>query len=233
MNFKWLNFKNFSFKNISFNNINKDKVSYQGMLLGSIAGLSTMVLLLLHSFTAETIELRLREDQMAGLDQVLPASSYQNDLLATLQQMLINEQNYTVFTGKDSEGMITGYAVQTDAKGFSGPITLLMGVDKDLNILGLRVLAHTETPGLGDKIEIARSDWVRSFERLSLANTSHSNWAVKKDGGQFDQFTGATITPRAIVKQVHQSLLMLQSEVAKQKSIHPEVNSEVEGEVNE
>lgn len=201
-----------SFASMSFKNINKETVSYQGLLLGTIAGLSTMLLLLLHSLTADIIDLRQREDQMAGLDQVLPASSYQNDLLASLQKVVVNQQNYSLFVGKNNAGEISGYAVQTDAQGFSGAITLLIGLDKGQNILGVRVLAHTETPGLGDKIEIAKSTWVRSFEHLSLTNTAQGQWAVKKDGGQFDQFTGATITPRAIVKQVHQSLLMLQDQ---------------------
>lgn len=70
----------------------------------------------------------------------------------------------------------------------------------------MRVISHTETPGLGDKIETAKSDWILGFDGLSLQKPDEQGWHVKKDGGQFDSFTGATITPRAVVKGVHESL---------------------------
>lgn len=203
---------------MSLFNINKETVLYQGGLLGLTAGLATLLLLLLYSFTAETIELRHREDQLAGLDQVIPSDSYANDLLQSQYQWQSNGKSYQVFIGKDSDNLVTGYAVQVAAQGFSGPITLLIGLDEKLTILGVRVLSHTETPGLGDKIEIARNDWIRSFEGHSLSNTNKSAWGVKKDGGQFDQFTGATITPRAIVKEVHQSLLVMNKDMVKIQS---------------
>jgi electron transport complex protein RnfG len=191
----------------------KETVLYQGGLLGLSAGLATLFLLLLYSFTADTIELRLREDQLAGLDQVISPSRYQNDLLETQRQWLLSGQEYQVFTAKDNSGNISGYALQMQAKGFAGPIILLIGLDEERVILGVRVLAHSETPGLGDKIEIARNNWIRSFEGHSLDNTPDMAWAVKKDGGEFDQFTGATITPRAVVKGIHQSLQVMDSEI--------------------
>ncbi|WP_303522530.1 RnfABCDGE type electron transport complex subunit G, partial [Staphylococcus pasteuri_A] len=80
------------------------------------------------------------------------------------------------------------------AKGYAGPINLLVGVNAELSITGVRVLNHSETPGLGDKIELAKNPWILSFNDKSLANTTSKGWAVKKDGGEFDQFTGATTT---------------------------------------
>lgn len=88
--------------------------------------------------------------------------------------------------------------------GYSGAIRLIVGVDHNMNITGVRVLSHKETPGLGDKVDTKKTNWVHGFNGKSLTNPSV--WAVKKDGGEFDQFTGATITPRAVVRQVEKVL---------------------------
>jgi electron transport complex protein RnfG len=82
----------------------------------------------------------------------------------------------------------------------------MLGVDAEGKVLGVRVLAHKETPGLGDKIEVKKGDWILRFAGLSLGNPLPEKWKVKKDGGQFDQFAGATITPRGVVKAVREGL---------------------------
>jgi len=97
-------------------------------------------------------------------------------------------------------------AFETARKGYSGEIRLLLGIDENGKLLGVRVLKHTETPGLGDKIEVNRSDWITRFNGLSLGNPPEAQWAVKKDGGPFDQFAGATITPRAVVNGIRDGL---------------------------
>jgi electron transport complex protein RnfG len=91
--------------------------------------------------------------------------------------------------------------------GYSGTIRLLVGINLDGSLSGVRTLAHRETPGLGDKIEAERNDWILGFDGKSLDNPSLASWQVKRDGGAFDQFTGATITPRAVVKAVRNSLI--------------------------
>jgi len=91
--------------------------------------------------------------------------------------------------------------------GYSGTIRLLVGINIDGSLGGVRVVAHRETPGLGDAIEEERSDWILGFTGKSLQDPPLQKWAVKKDGGAFDQLTGATITPRAVVKAVRQALL--------------------------
>lgn len=96
--------------------------------------------------------------------------------------------------------------------GYSGNIEFTMTLKPDGRIVGVRVLRHRETPGLGDWIETARSKWIFSFEGKSLRNTPEMLWHVKKDGGIFDQFTGATITPRAMVKGVHETLKTLKEQ---------------------
>ena len=90
--------------------------------------------------------------------------------------------------------------------GYNGAIRLLAGIYRDGTVSGVRVIAHRETPGLGDPIEADRSDWIHAFEGRSLADPLPRGWAVRRDGGDFDQFTGATITPRAVVEAVQRAL---------------------------
>jgi electron transport complex protein RnfG len=94
--------------------------------------------------------------------------------------------------------------------GYNGEIKLLIGIKYNGELAGVRVISHKETPGLGDKIDAKKSDWILKFEGLSLTNPTESKWKVAKDGGEFDQFTGATITPRAIVEAVKKSLVFFQ-----------------------
>jgi electron transport complex protein RnfG len=94
----------------------------------------------------------------------------------------------------------------TAPDGYSGDIKLLIAISQDGSLAGVRVLAHKETPGLGDYIDIAHNDWIKHFDNQSLAKTPDEKWKVKKDGGYFDYMAGATITPRAVVKAVHKAL---------------------------
>ena len=100
--------------------------------------------------------------------------------------------------------------VATD--GYAGPVELLVSVLPDGRVGAVRVLSHHETPGMGDKIEEAKSDWIDGFSGTSLADPDLEHWAVRRDGGRFDQFTGATITPRALVRAVRNTLLFVRSE---------------------
>jgi electron transport complex protein RnfG len=103
-------------------------------------------------------------------------------------------------------GKVTGVAYEIAGSGYAGPIKLMLGVDADGKVLGVRALAHKETPGLGDKIEVKKGDWILRFTGLSLGAPPKDKWKVKKDGGQFDQFSGATITPRGVVTAVRNGL---------------------------
>ena len=106
-----------------------------------------------------------------------------------------------------------------EAPGYAGTIKLIVGIKADGSLGGIRILAHKETPGLGDKVEESRSDWVHSFKGKSLTNPTPKRWKVKRDGGDFDQFTGATITPRSIVAATKSSLEYFASH--KQQLFHP------------
>ena len=101
---------------------------------------------------------------------------------------------------------MTGVAYEVFGTGYAGQMKLMLGVDAEGRALGVRVLAHKETPGLGDKIEVKKGDWILQFDGLSLGNPPVEKWKVKKDGGQFDQFTGATITPRGVVSAIREGL---------------------------
>jgi len=101
---------------------------------------------------------------------------------------------------------VTGVALRVTGQGYAGAIDLVMGVDPSGRILGVRVLAHKETPGLGDHIDATKDDWIRHFDGTSLGAPPEDQWAVKKDGGVFDQFAGATITPRGVVKAIRSGL---------------------------
>jgi electron transport complex protein RnfG len=106
----------------------------------------------------------------------------------------------------DSSGQIGSVIPFRSTEGYSGTIQLLIALDQDQRIVGLRAINHKETPGLGDKIDTRKTDWILSFNGLSYGDLSPNDWAVDKDGGRFDSFTGATITPRAVVNALRDTL---------------------------
>lgn len=186
----------------------RQRLGYQSMLLGGICCMVAMLILVGNVSTHGRIAKALEDDQLAMLAQVIPADLYDNNLLdsgITVTNSSNPTQQRVVFVAK-KDNQITAFAFPISSKGYSGDINMMMAINRHGEILGVRVINHAETPGLGDKIEIAKDDWITSFNSHSLANTSPAQWAVKKDGGQFDQFTGATITPRAVVKAVYEGL---------------------------
>tara|TARA_R110002095_G_scaffold214911_1_gene207863 strand:+ start:2546 stop:3304 length:759 start_codon:yes stop_codon:yes gene_type:complete len=188
-------------------------LGYPGLLLGVAVLLSTSLLAVGHLATKDAITLRQAEDLNASLGQVLPTALRDNDLLAAPLDLNSSESDRVRVYRAEIQSRITAVAFSISAlDGYGGPIRLLLGIDAAGTVLGVRVLAHTETPGLGDKIEVAKSDWIEDFKGHSLVNLSAKSWAVKKDGGQFDQFTGATVTPRAVIKAVRQGLLFYQQQ---------------------
>ncbi len=183
----------------------RQRVGYQAGLLGGFAMVAAAMLVMGDIATRDAIQQRQAEDLLASLAQVIPPDLHDNDLLADSLQLPTPDGEVTVY--RALEGLaVSGVAFETVGQGYGGPIRVLLGVDKDGRILGARVLAHTETPGLGDKIEAARDDWILDFDGKSLGEPPPERWAVKKDGGDFDQFSGATITPRAVVKSVKEGL---------------------------
>jgi electron transport complex protein RnfG len=180
----------------------RKRVGYQAILLGGFSTLATALLVAGNIATKDVILERQREDLQDSLSQVVPADQYDNNLLENPLQLRDQDgRSLTVYRG--TEGMqISALAWEVSGQGYAGEIRLIMGIDADGSILGVRVLSHAETPGLGDKIEVAKDDWILAFNGLSLGQPQADQWQVKKDGGQFDQFSGATITPRAVVQAI-------------------------------
>ncbi|MEJ2608636.1 MAG: electron transport complex subunit RsxG [Candidatus Thiodiazotropha sp.] len=196
-------------------------VGYQALLLGGFSTLATALLVAGNIATKSDIQERQREDLLRSLNQVIPAEYYDSDLLQ--QPLSIQDDqgdSLTVYRGL--EGMqVNALAWEVVGQGYAGEIRLILGVNAKGEVLGVRVLSHAETPGLGDKIEIEKGNWILSFNDLSLKNTTTQQWHVKKDGGQFDQFSGATITPRAVVKAIHSGLTFF--EAHKDELLNPPV----------
>lgn len=175
-------------------------------ILGAFCTGFGIVLAMTNELASQDIADRAMEDRLASLTQVLPAELHDsNPLQNTLIATDADGKELTVYRAR-KDGRVTGVAFEIRGSGYAGGIKMMMGVDTEGRILGVRVLAHKETPGLGDKIEVKKNPWILSFDRLSFAALSAEKWKVKKDGGHFDQFAGATITPRAVVAAVRRGL---------------------------
>lgn len=187
----------------------RDKLAYQGISLGIVAMLASAALVVGNQLTYDAILKAEADDLAASLSQVLPAGSNDNDLLNDTAKVgagsTAGAAPVTVYRARKA-GAITGVVFQMAQRGYAADIVVLMGVDREGRLLGARVVKHAETPGLGDKIEIAKAKWILDFNGKSLSNPPPEKWAVKKDGGVFDQFAGATITPRVVVKAVKSGL---------------------------
>lgn len=181
-------------------------------VLGLFAVVTVGVVTLVQLATARQIEVAQQQAQMRTLTEILPAESYDNHLLDNRIEvhdplLLGSKLPQTAYIAL-KEQQPSAVILQTTAPdGYSGTIRLLVGIRADGHLAGVRVLSHRETPGLGDRVELAKSNWILGFNGKSLSDPDEAGWAVKKDRGEFDQFTGATITPRAVVKAVHNALL--------------------------
>ncbi len=166
---------------------------------------------------------RILEQQRASLrstlNEVLPAQRYSNALLddtTTVQNpaLLGSDEPITAYRARRGTQPVAVLFPVVAPDGYSGDIRLLVGILANGELAGVRVLNHRETPGLGDAIETRRSDWIRQFAGLSLDAPPANAWTVRKDGGEFDQFAGATITPRAVIKAVRQALVFFEQNQA-------------------
>lgn len=186
-----------------------------GVLLALAALIGTFVLSAAEHHSAPYIEANQRQALLDNLSMVVPSDGFDNDILGDVLELsdpeLLGMPTATRIYRARQQGHIRYIAFEIIAPdGYSGQIRLLMGVRADGATSGVRVLSHRETPGLGDAIEARRSNWILGFDGKSLFNPGANGWAVRKDGGEFDQFTGATITPRAVVKAVHNGLLFVE-----------------------
>ena len=182
-----------------------------GLILAAFAIVTTLLIGLTFTGTESTIVSQEQKKLQGILSAIVPTEKHDNDMRLNCTRVssveyLGDEAAQTVYRAYKADEA-TSLAIETIAPdGYSGKIHLVVGVDTGATVTGVRVLKHKETPGLGDKIDIRVSDWITSFDGKTLNEDNAHQWAVRKDGGQFDQFTGATITPRAVVNSVKKAV---------------------------
>ena len=203
---------------------------YHIILLGAIALLTSAAIGFANHLTRDDIARRQLEDLQATFQEVMPTSYYDNEPVHdTVVVKDEGDRSVTVYRGRRGS-QVQAVCYQVKAPGYGNTaMTIAIGVDRTGKLLGVRIVSHNETPGLGDKIETSKSDWILRFSGRSLGDPPLNQWGVKKDGGVFDQFTGATITPRAVVKAIkhglefftaNQALLLDETMTAEAAPIH-------------
>lgn len=193
--------------------MNTARISFakSALSLGLVAIIGTTLLSGVDRVTAERIAQQERRVVLQQLGQIIPPDRYDNalqdDLFTFTDETWFPQGQQVVAYRARRNGQPVAVILRFAAvDGYSGPIDLLAGIEADGHVAGVRVITHRETPGLGDAIEAGKSDWIRSFDGKSLGAPPAAEWAVRRDGGAFDQFTGATITPRAVIKALRLAL---------------------------
>ena len=180
------------------------------LALFAIAG--TFFVTYTYDNTIDRIKENKRLALLKAFHVLIPPSAHDNDVFSDIivvqnKELLGSAKPVNVYRVRKNNKNIAVIINSVAPDGYNGNIELLVAINFNGSLAGVRVVHHKETPGLGDAIEESRSDWITKFKQLSLTNPDKKGWAVKRDGGEFDQFTGATITPRAIVKAVYNTLL--------------------------
>ena len=194
-------------------------ITKNSLILGAFAAVTAGIIAITFQGTKAQIITQERKAASAALVEMIPKSRHNNDMLNDIITINNNDSlalgfstNVTINVAK-WDGQALALVIPSVARdGYSGDIKIIVAVNLDGTLAGVRTLSHKETPGLGDKIDLRKSPWIHSFDNLSLNNPSLARWKVKKDGGHFDQFTGATITPRAVVKRVKETLELFEQQ---------------------
>ncbi|MCX7182178.1 MAG: electron transport complex subunit RsxG [Candidatus Methylopumilus sp.] len=188
----------------------KVSITATAMIIFSL--LASTALSISYFVTKTPIEESDAKAKRTFLNQVIPSNLYDNNLVKDTisvepSPLIGNKKNIDVYRAKKNNQVIAVIIETIAPDGYSGEIKTLVGIDREDKILGVRVIIHKETPGLGDYIEIEKSQWIKNFDLKSLGKMAEKEWAVKKDGGSFDYVSGATITSRAVIKSTYKSLL--------------------------
>lgn len=191
--------------------VNRKQIIKSACVLGLFTAVGVGLLYFLDQSTRSRIQHNEKNAWLESLQAIIPATEYDNDLLQDRIKVyslpdLGTSAAVTVYRARRAGKPVALIFSPVAPKGYSGNIRLLVGIYYDGNIAGVRVLSHRETPGLGDGIELRKSDWILGFNGKSLENPGMDGWAIRPDGGRFDAFTGATITPRAVVKAIYNAL---------------------------
>jgi Na+-translocating ferredoxin:NAD+ oxidoreductase subunit G len=196
--------------------IDLKSISMSGVLLALFAVVGTGLVAFTHLQTKERIAENVRQSLLHKLEGLVPANSVDNDMVEDNIEVhradLLGSQTTTIYRGRLQGRPVAAILTAVVPDGYGGPMNLLVAVRGDGSLAGVRVISHKETPGLGDRVEEEKSDWIHSFTGKSLSDPAENQWQVKRDGGYFDQFTGATITPRSVVKAVKNTLLYVREQ---------------------
>jgi len=186
---------------------------FNSVVLALFALVTSLILATTNELTYERIEQSEREAAQRALLEIIPLERHDNDMLMDVQPVpeqfwatLGLKKGGNIHIARDQGQPVAAIIPAVTPDCYSGAISMIIGVNFNGSVAGVRVVDHRETPGLGDKVDLKKSDWILSFNGKSLVNPQASGWTVKKEGGDYDQFTGATITPRAVVKQVLKTL---------------------------
>lgn len=182
-----------------------------GLTLAAIAAICTALVAFTYRITDERIAANRQTWLEESLAPALAGVSYDSGILSSKVTIpaphdlpgSTDALVYRIYAGAAPVAVLFAVSARD---GYAGPIRLLVGIDMDGRVTGVRVLEHRETPGLGDLVEPSKSDWAMQFAGRSLGDPQASGWQIRRDGGDFDQLTGASVTPRAIVKAVRQTL---------------------------
>jgi electron transport complex protein RnfG len=184
-------------------------------VLGLFAVLGMGLVAYVHDTTGERIAANERAMLLSALETLVPANSFDNDILSDTVmasgRTLGADQPVTVHRARKNGKPVAAVLSPVAPDGYNGTIRLLVAIRADGALAGVRVISHRETPGLGDAIDADKSHWIFGFDGRSLDNPLENRWKVKRDGGDFDQFAGATVTPRAVVKAVYKALVFFRA----------------------
>lgn len=196
---------------MTFNSMQKN-----GLLLATFAVIATALVIGVQMLTEDKIARQQQQQVLRTLNQLIPSAMHDNDLYQSCRLLedpaLGSSKAQPLYRAWVNEKPTALAAEIIAPDGYSGAIHLLLAITPDGEVLGVRTLRHQETPGLGDKIEVEKSNWIKSFAEKRIRGEDDTRWAVQRDGGMFDQFTGATITPRAVVSAVKRATLKLQQQ---------------------
>ena len=184
-------------------------------LVAGVAAVAAAIMSVSHEISVERIAENQRQRLLQALQEVLGGTAHDNDLMrdrvfAMDVDLLGSPQPVEVYLASRDGVPVAAVFAPVAPRGFNGPISLLVGIDAGGTVTGVRVTGHRETPGLGDRVEIDKSAWITGFDGRGLSDPPLSGWSVVRDGGEFDAFTGATVTPRAVVRAVRDTLIFFQ-----------------------
>ena len=190
-------------------------IQKNSQILAIFAIACTAIVGLVNELTKDKIEAQAQLQLLNTLHSIIEPNRYNNnmtqDCVSVSSPLLGGSQKHqvmqTAYIARKDDNAIAVAITSTAPDGYNGNIELMVAINMDNSISGVRVLKHQETPGLGDKVELRKSDWITRFNSKKILTDNDSRWAVAKDGGMFDQFTGATITPRAVVKAVKKAVI--------------------------